>query len=267
MAEVKATKVRDGLLLSGAIPQELLSSTTLGIIPLRDGSFLLTPKQEQPKVSNLLNEREKVVVKKLLSVRFEKRTPQEIARILSHDEKETLDSLMKKNIVHLFRGERYSKEGVYSISDFAFHQARGDEKGASATAAKGSTKPPTAMNIAPLSLVPPPISSPEHLDKFGWMILESESDARSFSNSFPDKVRSGAVKGIRAFDRKYYFVSQGFVLTWEKKITAALDKKEKTAEEISSELALNADGCRCLLYHMCESGDVLEKHRGKFARA
>ena len=45
------------------------------------------------------------------------------------------------------------------------------------------------------------------------------------------------------------------------------DKKEKTAEEISAELALNADGCRCLLYHMCEDGDVLEKHRGKFARA
>ena len=116
-------------------------------------------------------------------------------------------------------------------------------------------------------MLPPPISSPEHLDKFGWMILESESDARSFSNSFPDRVRSGAVKGIRAFDRKYYFVSQGFVLAWEKKITAALDKKEKTAEEISAELALNADGCRCLLYHMCEDGDVLEKHRGKFARA
>jgi len=267
MAEIKATKTREGLMLSGAIPQELLSSASLDIIPLRDGSFLLIPKQEQPKVSSLLNEREKIAVKKLLSVRFEKRTPQEIAGILTKEEKETLESLMKRKIVHLFKEGKYAKDGVYSISDFAFHQAR-EEKGSAAMGSPATqTSSPSKQNDLQAPLIPPPISSPEHLEKFGWMVLDNESDARSFSNSFPDRVRSGAVKGIRAFDRKYYFVTQGFVLNYEKKVMAALDKKEKTADEISSELALNADGCRCLLYHMCEDGDVLEKQKGKFARA
>lgn len=265
MADIKATKTKDGLLLSGPLPSELLSSTALGIIVLRDGSFLLTPKQEQPRVSSLLNDKEKTVVKKLVSVRFEKRTPQEISSLLSKEEKETLESLLKKNIVHIFKGERYSKEGVYSISDFAFQQARGDEGHANAPPKQSQT--PSLQPSVQSSAASPPISSPEHLEKFGWMILDNESDARSFSNSFPDRVRSGAVKGIRAFDRKYYFVSSGFVLTWEKKITAALSKGEKTAAEISSELSLNADGVLCLLHHMCESGDVLEKQKGKFARA
>ena len=264
MAEIKATKVRDGLLLSGQLPPELLSSSSLEIIPLRDGSFLVTQKAVQ-KMSSLLNEKEKVVVKKLLSVRFDRRTPQEIARLLSREEKETLESLMKRKIVHLFKEGKYSREGVYSVSDFAFHQARDDEGHANMPPKRSQTSPPSSPPQS--STLPPPISSPEHLEKFGWMVLETEQEARSFSNSFPDRVRSGDVKGIRAFDRKYYFITRRFVEGWEKKLVSALSKSEKTSEEIADEIGLTAEGCRCLLYHLCDAGDVLEKHRGKFTKA
>lgn len=257
MVEVKAAKTRDGLLLSGQLPQELLSSTSLGIIPLRDGSFLLTPRQEQPRVSSLLTEKEKGVVRKLLAVRFEKRLPSQVGAALSKDEKETLESLMKKNIVHIFHSERYPKEGVYSISDFAFHQAR--EPAAQAQPAGAQAQPQPAAPI--------PISSPEHAEKFGWMVLESEQEAKNFSNAFPEKVRSGSVRGIRAFDRKYYFVTPKFVELWEKKIFSSLSRGEKSAEELAHELGLLPEGCRCLLYHLCESGDILEKSRGNFAKA
>lgn len=262
MAEIKASKSRDGLLLSGAVPPELLSATSLDIIQLRDGSFLLTPKSVA-KMSSLLNEKEKGVVKKLLSVRFERRTPQEIAKLLDREEKETLESLMKRNIVHVFKEGKYSHEGVYSVSDFAFHQAR-EEPSQPASAAKGQSD---SKSVQRPSQLPPPVSSPEHLDKFGWMVLDSELEAKNFSNSFPDRVRSGDVKGIRAFDRKYYFITRRFVEGWEKKLLAALGKAEKSPEEIAEEIGLTAEGWRCLLFHMCESGDVLERHRGKFAKA
>lgn len=254
MAELKVSRTRDGILLSGSLPPELLSSSSLDIVPLRDGSFLVTPKTAQPKTGGLLNEKEKGVVRKLLSVRFDQRTPQQMSGLLSKDEKDTLESLMKRKIVHLFKEGKYSREGVYSVSDFAFHQAREDDN---------KEKQP----IAQPSAAQVPISSLEHIEKFGWMVLETDAEARNFSNAFPEKIRSGAVKGIRAFDRKFYFVTPQFVMLWEKKINSALGKGEKTAEEMADEIGLTAEGARCLLLHLCESGELLEKHRGKFAKA
>lgn len=254
MAEIKATRTKDGILLSGNLPPELLSASSVEVIQLRDGSFLVTPKAAQPKTGGLLSDKEKAVVRKLLSVRFDSRTPQQIGGLLSKDEKDTLESLMKRKIVHLFKEGKYSREGVYSVSDFAFHQSREDD-----SREKQPIAQPSAAQV--------PVSSSEHLEKFGWMVLETDAEARNFSNAFPEKIRSGAVKGIRAFDRKFYFVTPQFLMLWEKKINSALGKGEKTAEEMADEIGLTAEGARCLLLHLCESGELLEKHRGKFARA
>ena len=99
------------------------------------------------------------------------------------------------------------------------------------------------------------------------MVLEDENAARGFASAFPEKVRSGEVRGMRAFDRKFYFVTRRFAEEWEKKVQLALSKSEKGAEELAAELGMDAPGCRALLYHMCESGEVMETHRGKFVRA
>jgi DNA-directed RNA polymerase subunit N (RpoN/RPB10) len=72
---------------------------------------------------------------------------------------------------------------------------------------------------------------------------------------------------MRAFDMKYYFVTKRFSEEWEKKVQLSLAKSDKTPEEIAGELGMEALGCRALLYHLCESGEVMEKHKGKFARA
>lgn len=258
MAEIKANRTKDGLLLSGSVPPELLSASSLEIVPLRDGSFLVTPTL--PKAGGLLNEKEKTVVKKLLSVRFDSRTPQKMNGLLSKDEADTLESLMKRKIVHVFKEGKYSREGVYSVSDFAFHQAR-DEGHANLPPKRSQTPAP------PSPAASSAVSSPEQLEKFGWMVLETEAEAKNFSNAFPEKVRSGAVRGIRAFDRKYYFVTPQFVSLWERKLASALGKGEKTPEEIAGEIGLTPDGARCLLLHLCESGELLEKRKGKFARA
>lgn len=186
-----------------------------------------------------------------MSVRFDRRTPAEIARLVSKEEKETLDGLMKRKLVHIFHGGKYEKEGVYNVSESAFNSVR---------------EPPGTQQHS-VAQQPLPISSPEHLDRNGWMVLESESDARNFAAAYPEKVKSGEVKGLRAFDRKYYFVKRGFYEAWEKPAQLALSKSEKTAEEIAAENGMAPEGARCLLLHMCETGDILEKHKGKFARA
>ena len=114
---------------------------------------------------------------------------------------------------------------------------------------------------------PLPISSPEHLERNGWMVLETENDARGFANSFPEKIKSGDVRGVRAFDLKFYFVKKAFLEKWETEAQLSLGKGEKTAEEIAEEIGIPTMGCRALLLHMCENGDLMEKKKGKFAKA
>ena len=255
--EIRAGRTKDGVLLTGDIPQEIASSPSLEIFPLRDGIYLLAirgfaPKasaSSSPKGGPALPEKEKGVVRKLLSVRFEKRTPAEVARLLSREEKETLALLMKKGEVQLFHKGKYEQEGVYNVSDFAFNAVR---------------EPPGAAVLQQAVL---PISSPSHLEKHGWMVLESEPEARSFAASFPDKVKSGEVMGVRAFDRHFYFVTRRFYEEWAAKVQQTLSKSEKNSEEIAAEAGLAPEGCRALLFHLCEAGDAMEKHRGKFSKA
>ena len=82
-----------------------------------------------------------------------------------------------------------------------------------------------------------------------------------------EKIKSGEVRGTRAFDMKYYFVKRAYYEEWEKKVQLALTKSEKSTEEIAAAAGMPPDGCRAVLLHLCEEGEAMEKHRGKFTKA
>lgn len=256
--EIKVTVTASGVLLSGSLPPEIASAQGIELFPLRDGIYLFALKGAIGGVSRMaakqengrLAEKEKGLVRKLLAIRFEKRIPAEVEKALSRDEKETLAQLLKQGVVQIFHGGKYASGGVYNISDDAFNAVREPPSGAAV--------------IAPADQM---ISSPSHLEKFGWMVLEDEPAARNFAAAYPEKIKSSEVQGIRAFDRKYYFVTRGFFQEWEKKVQLALASEDKTPEELSGEIGIDAMGCRALLYHLCETGETMEKRKGKFARA
>lgn len=255
--EIKASKTKNGVELSGQLPPELANSASLEIFALRDGMFLLSIKgalekkkgeQAPQEAAKSLSDKEKDVIRKLLSIRFEKRIPSEVNRMLSREEKEILDGLVKKRMLWVFFGDKYGKEGVYNISDSAFAEVR-----------EQPSAPETAHQL--------PINSPAHLEKMGWMVLENETEARNFGNEFSEKVKNGAFRGLRAFDKKYYFIAKGFAEQMEQRIMMALSKGDKTSEELSSEIGVPPEGCRALLIHLAEAGEVLEKQKGKYAKA
>lgn len=278
MVEIKAAKTNEGLLLSGALPAELLASSSLDIFALRDGFYLVSLKGAPEGAARLshgageagsagnLSGNEKELVRKLLSVRFEKRTPPEMNHLLSKGEKETLGLLIQKKLVHIFHGGKYEKDGVYNVSDFAFNAVREPSAPAMPSSQQAQPQPQMPSGMSP-SPIPISISSPSHLESHGWMVLENESDARNFGAAFQDKVKSGEIRGVRAFDMKYYFVRRGFCEQWEGKVQSALSKNEKSSAEIAQDAGMEPEGCRALLFHMCDSGEAMEKRRGKFTKA
>ena len=80
-------------------------------------------------------------------------------------------------------------------------------------------------------------------------------------------LRIGEVAGLRSFDRKYYFIRKDFAVAHQPKIMSALEKGDKTAEELARVLGLPPEACLAILLHMAEEGELLEKNKGKFALA
>jgi len=267
--EIKVNKTKEGITLSGNMPSDLANSETLEIFPLRDGAYLLTVKgfvnqtAGRSPAESALNEEEKNLIRKLSAVRFEKRIPAEVDRILTKNEKGVLDGLIKKKYVVVFHGKKYEKDGVYNISDFAYANARGMpvmpyEEEAPPVARKETSAPAPSTAKTPF---------PTQLEKNGWMILDNEGDAKQFSANYYDRIKNGDANGLRGFDKKYYFVKADFAQKCEKKILSAIEKEDKTAEEIAEEIKIAPEGCMAVLIHLAEAGEVLEKQKGKFARA
>lgn len=247
--EIRVAKAKDGVLLSGAVPQEIATAGTIEIFPLRDGAYLVIAKglPGRPKApfgseGISLTEAERLVVKRLSAIRFENRTVADVNRALSPKERETLEGLLQKKLVSVFKSAKYS-EGVYSIADAAYPQPRA------------------------LSQQHIPATPAEGLEKLGFASVESENEAKALAAAFSERLKTGEVRGLRAFDRRYYFIKRSFAEEWDKKVLLALSKGDKTAEETALAVGLAPEGCLALLLHLCESGEALEKARGKFARA
>lgn len=249
---MKVQRAKDGIALLGSLPSEIAGAEAVEIFPLRSGFFLLAVKGAigGAQAGQGLSGEEKALLKKMLAIKFERRTPVEVDRVLSPKERGTLGALLAKKAVGVFRSEKYPK-GVYNVPDAVYGQARGG----GGEAANGGDAGQAAGQSAPHPLAK------------GYLVVESEGEARRLSSAVAEEIKTGEVAGLRSFDRKYYFVRKGFVAEWRPKLAAALGKGEMTAEELARKVGLEADGCRAILLHMGEEGELLEKGKGKFALA
>ncbi|MCX6772054.1 MAG: hypothetical protein NTX79_08470 [Candidatus Micrarchaeota archaeon] len=268
--EVKVRKTKEGVELFGSVPLEIANASALEIFLLRDGIYLLSARGAigGQKAAGPLSEPELALVKKLLAIKFERRTPTDVDKTLSEKEKATLASLVARNMVNVFRSGKYEK-GVYNVSDAVFGQTRDvlgavqHAAGAPSAAGTGAAQRAAAPSAAKGTSAMPqrdPLAR-------GWLVLDNEGDARQLSGSLEARIKAGEVAGLRSFDRKYYFIRKDFATAHQPKIMSALGKGDKTAEELSRVLGLLPEACLAILLHMAEEGELLEKSKGKFALA
>ena len=109
--EVKVKKSQEGVLLEGRLPPEIAEAEAAEIFPLRDGICLLAAKgaMERTQMGQGLSGEEKALLKKLLAIRLERRTPSEVDRALAPKERGILSVLVGKKAVSVFRSEKYPK--------------------------------------------------------------------------------------------------------------------------------------------------------------
>jgi len=223
------------------LPAEMSEHAELELFPLKDGFYLLTtPLGERPKGKELLSQSEKALVRKLLSIRFEKRTPAYVSKVFSEGEMAMLKDLEGRKMVEVFRGKKYV-DGVYSISDkvYSLAQSKKEERGQGKDAPTG-------------------------LKSRGFQILTDKNEAYRLSQSLSQEMKEGAVFGVKGFDNKFYIVTREYLERTASAIDSVL-KEDMDPATIASKAKLDTEGCIAVLRLMAERGDIIEKKKGVFA--
>ncbi|MDD5022848.1 MAG: hypothetical protein PHU63_01640, partial [Candidatus ainarchaeum sp.] len=186
------------------IPKELVILDSLELFELKNGFYLLSVENlpERKKSSELKSrstqstqstqEEEFDVISKLMSLQFSERTPSSVLKILNAKEKQILDDLISKKQVWLFnKSPKYSKEGVYNISDKLFSLWKDNKYNN-----KTNNKP--ASSFLPV------------LQREGFVIVSDSRDAHNFSEEIKEKMSIGQAFGVKGFDGKYYVASRAY---------------------------------------------------------
>lgn len=272
MTKCKVRKEKDRLIIE--LPLDIIpkggetADDWVDVFPLKDGFFLIgrlpsaEPKSAEKKVPSAglpaaekkapptekkggLSDEELGVLRKLDSFRFSQRMPGSVNAVLSPKEKRTLDGLIQKRFVTIYYGGKYSKTGVYNIPKNIYPLL------------KKSRKESRKERADP--------SSVEHMERYGYMVVENERDAKRIGAMLEERIKDGRVIGVRAFDRKFYLATKQFFSANEKRVREELGKSEKSAGEISSSLKMDENACMTLLAILCDAGDAIEKKKGVFA--
>jgi hypothetical protein len=250
------------------LPKGLLGYDELELFELKDGYYLLsvplgkeraageTRAAERGGSSAARNEgaitpAERGVLKNLLAIRFEKRTPAYVTKEFSEGDMLVLRELERKGFVNVFRGEKY-KEGVYNIRDsiYPLLSASGVARVAPGTAPESA--PSNYSGVSNL------------LNTRGFIIINDKNEARSLSEQLASEMKSGAVVGVKGFDGKFYAVTRAYFTKAQATIASVL-KEPMDSDSIAAAAKLEPEGCRAVLRLMAENGDLIEKKRGIFA--
>ena len=232
-------------------------------------------KSPAPFQNLSVNDEELALLRKLDTVRYGERTKARVAGMLSGPERSLLDAMLKRGVLFLYKKgdepeQKYGiNNGIYDRYLFGKREGR------------------PAENVSPLLPLPaerpqparPPAGPPQKkwmsyvntaenlshmLEGNGYVVVNTEAEARELSTYLEDSIRHGMVVGTRAFNKKFYIVLRGFINRNIQGILKCMDRRKMSVSEISKEVHLEEDGVRAILYVLSESGDVSEVRRDVF---
>ncbi|MEM4389904.1 MAG: HTH domain-containing protein [Candidatus Micrarchaeia archaeon] len=241
------------------LPKEILAALAveegdeLEFSIAKPGIVVLTkaerPKEESESMRALqpLSPEELALLRKLDAIRFAERVPAEVNKGLTVGEQKILDGLLKKRVVTIYKGGRYPR-GVYNIPREYYPLVKQAGAGPAPPAPSGSV----------------PLASIEHLEKFGFMVVPSEAEAKRISEQLEKRIKAGEILGTRSFDRKFYVATREMFLKMGSAIKKILKSGERSVAEIAEALGCSEEAARTVLELLSEQGDVIEKRRGVY---
>ncbi|MDE1834193.1 MAG: hypothetical protein KGH64_02545 [Candidatus Micrarchaeota archaeon] len=210
------------------------------------------------------------VLKKIDTVRYNERTPENVARILNEQEKRVLQRMIAEQLVNQFK--KNSKE-LYSITKSVYDQflmrKKPQQQQQSSPVAQQFKKQILQSKAPPLTQGATQLDEDaiKSLEANGFVVLQTEAEASRVSLTLEQSIRHGQVLGTRAFNKKFYIVLRSYFDSHGGNILKKLRERSYRVSDIAKELSINEDGARSILYLLSENGDVSEKKRDTFTIA
>ncbi len=279
--KVKAIKSAEGLSLE--LPLEfcqkhgITNSSAYEIFHLRDGFFLISSDGMLPIIaksalssapafqSGIPTLEELLLLRKLSQIKFQERTPALVEKSLSEQERKILQSLEKKKLIYAFFGGKYA-EGVYNIPDSVYPMLSKQSLAMPAATSTAAKAPSAALPKAPIGPLPA-VDTYGHFEQTGFCIVQMEGDIRMMHDKLKDRISSGVVIGVRAFDKGLYLATKRFFSGCEQKIRPHLDSKGKSIEQFAKLAGIGEDAALVTLVILCDSGEAIEKRKGFYSTA
>ena len=251
MAKIRILRKQDKAYIE--LPSEMASGDEIELFQLKSGYYLLTMPlgQQAAKPEGVISDRERAVLKRLLSIRFENRTPAHVNKTLTESELAVLKDLEKRRLVNVFIGRKY-KDGVYNINDKIYpllSQKAGTPEKAQERRPRMGSSPDTAV-----------LSLKSH----GFVVIPNKREALLLSEKLGSDMKKGGVIGVKGFDGKFYAVTRNYFTASQSSINSVL-KEDMDSPSIASAAKLDPEGCMAVLRLMAENGDIIEKKKGIFA--
>ena len=244
------------------MPEDVQLNGDIELFELKEGYYLIAtlPSLNEPAkppvpqiATNELTNHEQDLLKKLLSVRFEKRTPMHFDSALGEEEKRALSGLLARKALTIFKSQKYP-EGVYNINDQYYALARKNMP---------LEKLPHQAFVEPQSGATG--ITLDALNAKGYAIILDNQQAYAVSEELRKQNRKSSVTGIKGFDGKFYLVSAPYFQTMSQKILDALIEP-MTLEKLTTALGAELQGIKAVSSILAERGDIIEKRKDVYCR-
>jgi len=187
-----------------------------------------------------LSPEEMELLRKLNSIKFSERIPYNVHKKLDSKERDVLSRLVEDGAVRIYKGGKYSKTGVYDISNDVYSILKNEKQ--------GRTEP-----------------TPEAaLDKAGYAVIDDAREVERICNNLEKEIRGGNIIGTRGFDKKFYIARRSWLVGASEKVRQVMKKGAKNVYDLSRELRMDESALRVVLEIMREKGDAIERSKGVY---
>jgi predicted transcriptional regulator len=202
----------------------------------------------------LTNEQIKVI-DKLIGVKFEERTKKNILTSLSEQENAILEDLIKSKTIKLYDQGKYTDKPVYSVTPDLFKYVKTSLNSNQVKSSPQQPKISSNLNTSKIN------SLVEDVNKKGFVVAQSDNEAKMVSESLSQKIKSGQILGIKGFDSHYYIFNSKFFNESNEKIVKCFSKSEGkcSLKHLSENTGLDENICKGILMFLLEKGDIIEK--------
>lgn len=246
------------------------SDIVLKILGANDnGEIKKEVKNEKRYGEKNLETDELKVLKKLDTIRYNNRTKEYVKTIMNGNELNILQGLIKKKAVSIYKKEGES-DYKYGISKDVYDRylfGKRNEKIDEEIKEKNEKVNEEVKERGWEVKLKEKNKYADLLEVDGYLVLSNAADAEAASMQLEESIRHGLVVGTRAFNKKYYIAIKSFVTNNSQDILRLIEKKSMSVDEISTELHMDAEAVRTILYLLSESGDVTEMKKDIFKAA